>query len=94
MILSVLALGSGLLNATPFGESWERMKLWVEPRARAKRRRGVFKVCLWHRHTRKRCVLRAEVRTCEVQMVKGNAFNGHRVSRHGGVVDFEHVAIH
>ncbi|MEY4197320.1 MAG: NADH-quinone oxidoreductase subunit, partial [Actinomycetota bacterium] len=33
MILSVLALGSGLLNATPFGESWERMKLWVEPRA-------------------------------------------------------------
>jgi NADH-quinone oxidoreductase subunit L len=33
MILSVLALGSGFLNATPFGESWERMKLWVEPRA-------------------------------------------------------------
>lgn len=32
VILSVLALGSGLLNATPFGESWERMKLWVEPR--------------------------------------------------------------
>ncbi|MFM9171932.1 MAG: NADH-quinone oxidoreductase subunit L, partial [Acidimicrobiaceae bacterium] len=25
MILSVLALGSGFLNATPFGESWERM---------------------------------------------------------------------
>ena len=33
MILSVLALGSGFLNATPFGENWERMKLWVEPRA-------------------------------------------------------------
>ncbi|NDD72287.1 MAG: hypothetical protein EBZ52_03815, partial [Actinobacteria bacterium] len=33
MILSVFALGSGFLNATPFGESWERMKLWVEPRA-------------------------------------------------------------
>ena len=33
MILSVLALGSGFLNATPFGESWERMKLWVEPRS-------------------------------------------------------------
>lgn len=32
MILSVLALGSGFLNATPFGESWERVKLWVEPR--------------------------------------------------------------
>ena len=33
MILSVLALGSGFLNATPFGGNWERMKLWVEPRA-------------------------------------------------------------
>jgi len=33
IILSVLALGSGFLNATPFGENWERMKLWVEPRA-------------------------------------------------------------
>ncbi len=33
MILATLALGSGFLNATPFGESWERMKLWVEPRA-------------------------------------------------------------
>ena len=32
IILSVLALSSGFLNATPFGESWERMKLWVEPR--------------------------------------------------------------
>ena len=33
IILSVLALSSGFLNATPFGESWERMKLWVEPRS-------------------------------------------------------------
>ena len=33
MILSVLAFSSGFLNATPFGESWERMKLWVEPRS-------------------------------------------------------------
>jgi NADH-quinone oxidoreductase subunit L len=33
MILSILALSSGFLNATPFGESWERMKLWVEPRS-------------------------------------------------------------
>ncbi|MBJ7271609.1 MAG: NADH-quinone oxidoreductase subunit L [Ilumatobacteraceae bacterium] len=32
MILAVLAMSSGFLNATPFGESWERMKLWVEPR--------------------------------------------------------------
>lgn len=33
IILATLALGSGFLNATPFGESWERMKLWVEPRS-------------------------------------------------------------
>ena len=32
MILAVLALSSGLLNATPFGSSWERLKVWVEPR--------------------------------------------------------------
>jgi len=32
MILAVLALSSGLLNATPFGTSWERLKVWVEPR--------------------------------------------------------------
>ena len=30
-ILAVLALGSGLLNATPFGAGWERIKDWVEP---------------------------------------------------------------
>ncbi len=33
MILATLALGSGFLNATPFGESWERIKTWVEPSA-------------------------------------------------------------
>jgi NADH-quinone oxidoreductase subunit L len=33
VILSVLAVFSGLFNATPFGESWEYMKKWVEPRA-------------------------------------------------------------
>jgi NADH-quinone oxidoreductase subunit L len=32
VILAVLALGSGFLNATPFGSSWERLKVWVEPR--------------------------------------------------------------
>jgi NADH-quinone oxidoreductase subunit L len=32
-ILAVLAIFSGLFNATPFGESWEYMKKWVEPRA-------------------------------------------------------------
>lgn len=32
MILAALAIGSGLLNATPFGHDWENMKKWVEPR--------------------------------------------------------------
>jgi NADH-quinone oxidoreductase subunit L len=32
-ILAVLAVGSGLFNATPFGESWEYLKKWTEPRA-------------------------------------------------------------
>ncbi len=31
IILATLAFSSGLLNATPFGESWERIKTWVEP---------------------------------------------------------------
>jgi NADH-quinone oxidoreductase subunit L len=31
MILAVLAFSSGFLNATPFGEKWERIKTWVEP---------------------------------------------------------------
>ena len=32
-VLAVLAIGAGLFNATPFGESWEYLKRWVEPRA-------------------------------------------------------------
>ncbi|NBS28263.1 MAG: NADH-quinone oxidoreductase subunit L, partial [Actinobacteria bacterium] len=32
MILAVLALSSGFLNATPFGEKFELLKNWVEPR--------------------------------------------------------------
>ena len=32
MILAVLALSSGFLNATPFGEKFELLKKWVEPR--------------------------------------------------------------
>ncbi len=32
ILLAVLALGSGLLNATPFGEKWERLNEWVDPR--------------------------------------------------------------
>jgi NADH-quinone oxidoreductase subunit L len=32
-ILAALAIFSGLFNATPFGESWEYMKKWTEPRA-------------------------------------------------------------
>lgn len=33
VILATLAIGSGLLNAVPFGSSWENFKKWVEPRA-------------------------------------------------------------
>ena len=32
VILATLAVGAGLLNAVPFGEKWENMKKWVEPR--------------------------------------------------------------
>jgi NADH-quinone oxidoreductase subunit L len=32
MILAMLALSSGFLNATPFGEKFELLKKWVEPR--------------------------------------------------------------
>ena len=33
IILATLALGSGFLNAAPFGHKWENFKKWVEPRA-------------------------------------------------------------
>ncbi|MBU3703459.1 MAG: NADH-quinone oxidoreductase subunit L [Ilumatobacteraceae bacterium] len=33
IILATLAIGAGFLNAVPFGEKWENMKKWVEPRA-------------------------------------------------------------
>ncbi len=33
IILATLALGSGFLNAAPFGEKWEHFKKWVEPSA-------------------------------------------------------------
>ena len=33
VILATLAIGSGLLNAVPFGHNWENFKKWVEPRA-------------------------------------------------------------
>jgi NADH-quinone oxidoreductase subunit L len=32
IILATLAIGAGFLNAVPFGEKWENMKKWVEPR--------------------------------------------------------------
>ncbi|MEO8364464.1 MAG: NADH-quinone oxidoreductase subunit L [Ilumatobacteraceae bacterium] len=32
ILLAVLALGSGLLNASPFGTKWERLNEWVDPR--------------------------------------------------------------
>jgi len=35
MLLAALALGSGFLNAPPFGKSWERLSKWVEPHASA-----------------------------------------------------------
>lgn len=35
MLLAALALGSGLLNAAPFGEKWMRISKWVEPHASA-----------------------------------------------------------
>jgi NADH-quinone oxidoreductase subunit L len=33
IILATLAIGSGFLNAAPFGHSWENFKKWVEPSA-------------------------------------------------------------
>ena len=33
IILATLAIGSGFLNAAPFGEKWENFKKWVEPSA-------------------------------------------------------------
>ena len=32
IILATLAMGSGLLNAVPFGSEWENFKKWIEPR--------------------------------------------------------------
>jgi NADH-quinone oxidoreductase subunit L len=33
ILLATLAIGSGFLNAPAFGEKWENLKKWVEPRA-------------------------------------------------------------
>jgi len=41
IILAVLALSSGFLNAAPFGESWEHFSKWVEPRVEAVSPTGV-----------------------------------------------------
>jgi NADH-quinone oxidoreductase subunit L len=41
IILATLALGSGLLNALPFGEKWENFKKWVEPSAEVVNTTGI-----------------------------------------------------
>jgi len=41
IILATLAIGSGFLNAAPFGEKWENFKKWVEPRAEVVSATGV-----------------------------------------------------
>ncbi|MFM8627147.1 MAG: NADH-quinone oxidoreductase subunit L [Actinomycetota bacterium] len=44
VILATLAIGSGLLNAVPFGHSWENFKKWVEPRAEVVSATGIASV--------------------------------------------------
>ncbi|MGA0863830.1 MAG: hypothetical protein ACO3RB_08065, partial [Ilumatobacteraceae bacterium] len=44
VILATLALSSGLLNAVPFGHSWENFKKWVEPRAEVVSATGIATV--------------------------------------------------
>ena len=44
IILATLAIGSGLLNAVPFGHSWENFKKWVEPRAEVVSATGIATV--------------------------------------------------
>lgn len=41
IILATLALGSGLLNAVPFGPEWENFKKWVEPRGQVVSTTGI-----------------------------------------------------
>jgi NADH-quinone oxidoreductase subunit L len=43
ILLATLALGSGFLNAPAFGEKWENLKKWVEPRAEVVSVTGIAK---------------------------------------------------
>ena len=52
IILATLAIGSGLLNAVPFGENWENLKKWVEPRAEVVNVTGIANPAGAHGETR------------------------------------------
>jgi NADH-quinone oxidoreductase subunit L len=43
ILLATLALSSGFLNAPAFGEKWENLKKWVEPRAEVVNVTGIAK---------------------------------------------------
>jgi NADH-quinone oxidoreductase subunit L len=43
ILLATLAIGSGFLNAPAFGEKWENLKKWVEPRAEVVSVTGIAK---------------------------------------------------
>jgi NADH-quinone oxidoreductase subunit L len=52
ILLATLAIGSGFLNAPAFGEKWENLKKWVEPRAEVVSVTGIAKPAGAHGETR------------------------------------------
>jgi NADH-quinone oxidoreductase subunit L len=52
ILLATLAIGSGFLNAPAFGEKWENLKKWVEPRAEIVSVTGIAKPAGAHGETR------------------------------------------
>lgn len=52
ILLATLALSSGFLNAPAFGEKWENLKKWVEPRAEVVSATGIAKPAGAHGETR------------------------------------------
>lgn len=52
ILLATLALSSGFLNAPAFGEKWENLKKWVEPRAEVVSVTGIAKPAGAHGETR------------------------------------------
>ena len=50
--MATLALGSGFLNAPAFGEKWENLKKWVEPRAEVVSVTGIANPAGAHGETR------------------------------------------